>query len=416
MLKEDLLEFFMNIEDLENDVIDFASEILNLCAKDSGLDEIFLGTQIFFSPMVYDADIMFLGINPGPGYYDYYEEKVERYYPLDKHEYIEYDYTLAQECKEIFSDIGRFDLLENSFKSNCSYFATRGTKEYNTLRNILWNYKGNEFNEKCEEWTHSLLEQVNPSLLICEGKHVANILKKYWYSGDYTESDSYSFHINSLNIDVMVAERTYSNLKNKSLIEKSLKNHICRLGLYPSDENKLPAKRKILSQIKDPYIIEFLGLKFEQGFSEKGLENAIISNLEKFLLEMGKGFSFVARQMHIKTETQDFYIDLVFYNYILKCFVLIDLKKGALKHQAVGQMDMYVRMFDALKKSPDDNPTIGIIFCADKDESIVKYSVLEESEQIFASKYKTVLPTEEELSAEFDRNRRYLADKMGSGL
>lgn len=183
-----------------------------------------------------------------------------------------------------------------------------------------------------------------------------------------------------------------------------------------SDENKLPAKRKILSQIKDPYILEFLGLKPEQGFSEKGLENAIISNLEKFLLEMGKGFSFVARQMHIKTETQDFYIDLVFYNYILKCFVLIDLKKGALKHQDVGQMDMYVRMFDALKKSPDDNPTIGIIFCADKDESIVKYSVLEESEQIFASKYKTVLPTEEELSAEFDRNRRYLADKMGREL
>ncbi len=221
----------MNIEDLENDVIDFASEILNLCAKDRGLDKVFLGTQIFFSPMVYDADIMFLGINPGPGYYDHYGEKVERYFPLDKHEYIEYDYTLAQEWKEIFSDIGRFDLLENSFKSNCCYFATRGTKEYNTLRNILWNYKGNEFNEKCEEWTHSLLEQVNPSLLICEGKHVANILKKYWYSGDYTESDSYSFHINSLNIDVMVAERTYSNLKNKSLIEKSLKNHICRLGL-----------------------------------------------------------------------------------------------------------------------------------------------------------------------------------------
>lgn len=168
---------------------------------------------------------------------------------------------------------------------------------------------------------------------------------------------------------------------------------------------------KIMSQIKDPYILEFLGIKPELEYSEKELENAIISNLEKFLLEMGKGFSFVERQMHIRTETQDFFIDLVFYNYILKCFVLIDLKRGALKHQDIGQMDMYVRMFDALKKADDDNPTIGIIFCADKDESIVKYSFLQESKQIFASRYKTVLPTEEELRAEFERNRKFLEEK-----
>ena len=168
---------------------------------------------------------------------------------------------------------------------------------------------------------------------------------------------------------------------------------------------------KITSQIKDPYILEFLGIKPELEYSEKELENAIISNLEKFLLEMGKGFSFVERQMHIRTETQDFFIDLVFYNYILKCFVLIDLKRGALKHQDIGQMDMYVRMFDALKKADDDNPTIGIIFCADKDESIVKYSFLQESKQIFASRYKTVLPTEEELRAEFERNRKFLEEK-----
>ena len=163
--------------------------------------------------------------------------------------------------------------------------------------------------------------------------------------------------------------------------------------------------------IKDPYILEFLGIKPDVSSTEKDIENAIIENMEKFLLEMGKGFSFVERQMHIKTETQDFYIDLVFYNYILKCFVLVDLKRGSLKHQDIGQMDMYVRMFDSLKKADDDNPTIGIIFCADKDESIVKYSVLNESEQIFASKYKTFLPTEEELRLELDRNRRYLEDK-----
>ena len=180
-------------------------------------------------------------------------------------------------------------------------------------------------------------------------------------------------------------------------------------------KNQLPEtsnKQTALSHVKDPYILEFLGIKPEDKTNEKGLENAIISHLEKFLLEMGKGFSFVERQMHIKTETQDFYIDLVFYNYILKCFVIVDLKQGELKHQDIGQMDMYVRMFDSLKKADDDNPTIGIILCTDKDESIVKYSVLNESQQIFASKYKTVLPTEQELQQEIDRNRRFLLEKM----
>ncbi len=177
-------------------------------------------------------------------------------------------------------------------------------------------------------------------------------------------------------------------------------------------ENSLPVKQNVESHLKDPYILEFLGIKVDKPLSEKKLESAIITHLEKFLLELGKGFSFIERQMHIKTETQDFYIDLVFYNYLLKCFVLIDLKRGTLKHQDIGQMDMYVRMFDSLKKGDDDNPTIGIIFCADKDESIVKYSVMNESEQIFASKYRTILPSEEELRAELDRNRRYLESKM----
>ncbi len=157
--------------------------------------------------------------------------------------------------------------------------------------------------------------------------------------------------------------------------------------------------------VKDPYVLEFMGIRDRGGIIEKNVENAIISHLQKFLLEMGKGFCFVDRQMHICTETSDFYIDLVFYNYILKCFVLIDLKTHKLTHQDIGQMDMYIRMFDDLKKQEDDNPTIGIIFCTDKDETIVKYSVLNESEQIFASKYMTVLPTVEELRAELERNQ-----------
>ena len=148
-----------------------------------------------------------------------------------------------------------------------------------------------------------------------------------------------------------------------------------------------------------------MGIKSEIKFLEKDVESAIISHLQNFLLEMGKGFCFVDRQLHICTETTDFYIDLVFYNYILKCFVLIDLKNHKLTHQDIGQMDMYIRMFDDLKKQPDDNPTIGIIFCTDKDETMVKYSVLNESEQIFASKYMTVLPTIEELQRELEQNQ-----------
>lgn len=160
--------------------------------------------------------------------------------------------------------------------------------------------------------------------------------------------------------------------------------------------------------IKDPYVLEFLNLPEQGKIKESKLEQAIINELKNFLLEMGKGFSFVARQFRISTETSHFYIDLVFYNYLLKCFVIIDLKTGKLTHQDIGQMDMYVRMFDDLKRGEDDNPTIGIILCDDKDKTLVKYSVLKESEQIFASKYKRVLPTEEELIAEIEREKRLI--------
>lgn len=167
-----------------------------------------------------------------------------------------------------------------------------------------------------------------------------------------------------------------------------------------------------LQFVKDPYVLEFMGIKDNDRVVEKNVENAIISHLQKFLLEMGKGFCFVDRQMHICTETADFYIDLVFYNYILKCFVLIDLKTHKLTHQDIGQMDMYIRMFDDLKRQKDDNPTLGIIFCTDKDETMVKYSVLHESEQIFASKYMTVLPTVEELKNELERNQLMYGEEL----
>ena len=161
-----------------------------------------------------------------------------------------------------------------------------------------------------------------------------------------------------------------------------------------------------LDFIKDPYVLEFLQLPEVGQVKESRLEQAIIDELQKFLLELGKGFSFVARQMRISTETSHFFIDLVFYNYLLKCFVIIDLKTGKLSHQDIGQMDMYVRMFDDLKRGEDDNPTIGLILCDSKDETIVRYSVIKESQQLFASKYQRILPTEDELIAEIEREKR----------
>ncbi len=157
--------------------------------------------------------------------------------------------------------------------------------------------------------------------------------------------------------------------------------------------------------IKDPYIFEFLGISQDISVTEKKIETAIINHLQKFLMELGKGFAFVARQQHIVTDTSDFYIDLVFYNYHLKCFVLLDLKTEKLSHAAVGQMDMYVRMYNDFKKGDDDNPTIGIILCTEKDDTIVKYSVMADNEKLFASKYRLYLPDEDELKRLIEADR-----------
>ena len=157
--------------------------------------------------------------------------------------------------------------------------------------------------------------------------------------------------------------------------------------------------------IKNPVVAEFLGLASNTDFTESDLEKSILSNLQKFLMELGKGYAFVARQQHIHTEKKDYYIDLVFYNYILKCFVLIDLKTKQITHQDVGQMDMYIRMYDEMKRSEGDNPTIGIVLCSDTDEDIARYSVMHGNEQLFASKYKLYLPTEEELKAEIETQK-----------
>ena len=162
--------------------------------------------------------------------------------------------------------------------------------------------------------------------------------------------------------------------------------------------------------IKQPYVLDFLNLPEQTQLHESDVELAIIENLQPFLLELGKGFAFVGRQYRVTTESQHFFIDLVFYNFLLKCFVLIDLKIGRLEHQDVGQMDMYLRMFDDLRRGQDDNPTVGLILCAERDEFVARYSILHESQQMFASKYMLYLPTEEELRNELARERALLTD------
>ena len=163
--------------------------------------------------------------------------------------------------------------------------------------------------------------------------------------------------------------------------------------------------------IKDPYVLEFIGLKQDDAFYEKELETALIGQLQKFMLEMGRGFAFVARQQHIDLDGEHFYIDLVFYNYLLKCFVLIDLKTTKLTHQDIGQMDTYVRLYDDLKRGEDDNPTIGLILCSEKNEAIARYSVLHDSKQIFASKYQLTLPSKEELEHYLQIERQRIEER-----
>ena len=217
-----------------------------------------------------------------------------------------------------------------------------------------------------------------------------------WYMKEAAEQ-MWNYRTLNRNINTQYYERMLISQK-KTVVENEM---IEKTKTFQNDK---------LEFIKNPTVLEFLGLPNNLSYLEKDLEKAILSNLSDFLMELGKGFAFVARQQLIRTEEEDYYIDLVFYNYILKAFVLIDLKVGKITHQDVGQMDMYVRMYDELKKGHDDNPTIGILLCAQTDKDIAKYSILKGNEHIFASKYKLILPTEEELANEIKKQREIYLD------
>lgn len=222
---------------------------------------------------------------------------------------------------------------------------------------------------------------------------------RHWYT---TEAIEQSWSARAL-------ERQVSTLYYERLLSSKEKELVRKEALDKTNELSIGAK----NFLRDPYVLDFLNLP--RAMLESEVEQALIDNLQQFLLELGKGFAFVARQQRVSTEDQDFYVDLVFYNYKLKCFLLIDLKLGKLNHQDVGQMDTYVRIYDQLKKDDDDNPTIGLILCSEKSEAVAKYSVLTDSQQLFASKYLTYLPTEEELSRELERERAQLENDVQRG-
>lgn len=237
-------------------------------------------------------------------------------------------------------------------------------------------------------WTH--FRQILP---------VVNEDARYWYLCEASR-ENWSVRTLSRNIGTQYYHRLLASPKKDAVVAEMLEK---------SADNPPLVKE----MVKSPVVAEFLGFPPNPAYTESDLESAIISHITSFVMELGRGFSFVARQQHIVADGEDYFIDLVFYNFILKCFFLIDLKTGKLTHKDVGQMDMYVRMYDDLKRTEGDNPTIGLVLCTETGKDIARYSVLHGSKQLFAAKYMTCLPTEEELRREIKRQKEIFAVQHG---
>lgn len=229
---------------------------------------------------------------------------------------------------------------------------------------------------------------------------VKNTQARAWYA-DEAATQSWSVRALDRQISSLYYERLLGSQKQDGVRDEAAKKIAIEATSDPRDF------------IRDPYVLEFLGVQPDAGLYEQDVEQGLIDRLQQFLMELGKGFAFVARQKRLQVEGDDFFVDLVFYNYLLKCFVLIDLKVGKLTHQDVGQLDMYVRVFDEQQRSEGDNPTIGLILCSERNAAVAKYSALADKPQLFASKYQTFLPSEEELRAELERDRALLENARG---
>ena len=242
-----------------------------------------------------------------------------------------------------------------------------------------------------------LTQSVQSELRLLPWSHYERLIRvedrkaREWYAKEAFEQ-GWSYRTLNRNINTLYYERLLMSKKKQPVVNEM------------QDKTKAYQQDK-LEYIKSPVVLEFLGLPEDISLAESKLETAIINNLEKFLMEMGKGYALVARQQHIRTEENDYYIDLVFYNYLIKSFILVDLKVNRITYQDVGQMDMYLQMYDNMKKGPDDNPTIGIILCSETDSDVARYSTLAKNDQMFAAKYKLYLPDKEDLRREIERQK-----------
>lgn len=242
-----------------------------------------------------------------------------------------------------------------------------------------------------------LTQSVQSELRLLPWSHYERLIRvedrkaREWYAKE-AFNEGWSYRTLNRNINTLYYERLLMSKKKQPVVDEM------------QDKTKAYQQDK-LEYIKSPVVLEFLGLPEDTSLAESKLETAIINNLEKFLMEMGKGYALVARQQHIRTEENDYYIDLVFYNYLIKSFILVDLKVNRITYQDVGQMDMYLQMYDKMKKGPDDNPTIGIILCAETDSDVARYSTLAKNDQMFAAKYKLYLPDKEDLRREIERQK-----------
>ena len=288
----------------------------------------------------------------------------------------------AEYALEIIKNLSKE--LKTEFGSG---FSERCLREY---RQFYLNFRENEFGAQCApnlSWSHfRLLMRLTDKSAI------------QYYIVEAT-ANNWSVRTLDRNISTLYYQRLLSS-QNQDIVKAEMQ------------EKTADFQQDKLDFIKNPAVLEFLGLPNNSGYLEAELEKAIIDHLQQFLLELGKGFAFVSRQQLIRTETADFHIDLVFYNFILKCFVLIELKTDKITHQDIGQLDMYVRMFNDLQKREGDNPTIGILLCTETDKTIAKYSVLNENKQLFATKYMPYLPTEEELIIEIERQKEILKNQF----
>lgn len=271
------------------------------------------------------------------------------------------------------------------------------------------------------EYGEHILENLSQQLTLRYGKGFSKRYLAYFRAFYLTVNDirilqtrlqnlTWSHVLHVLRVDDPNAARWYLDMASQEMwsvrtLDRNIstqyyERHFVHPQLQANDEQ--PTQFELL---KSPIVAEFLGFKQDTSYSEKELETAIIDHLQDFLMEMGRGFAFVKRQQLVRTDTQDYFIDLVFYNVVLKCYVLVDLKLGTITHQDVGQMDMYVRMYDEMKRTEGDNPTIGIVLCSETSKDIARYSILKGNEQLFAAKYKTYLPTEEQLREEIERQK-----------